>query len=55
MKAQTWKLWAIWFVLGLASGWLFLQIAGCNTISGIGQDLQDMSGPYVERAYGNGY
>ena len=38
MKAQTLKLWLIWFVLGLASGWLFLQIAGCNTAGAFVED-----------------
>lgn len=26
-----------------------LWIAGCNTISGIGRDLQSMSQPYIEQ------
>jgi len=35
------------FVLALV--WLTLQVSGCSTISGIGEDLQRLSSPYNNR------
>jgi len=41
--------WLLWLVICTAMlFWLLICQAGCHTISGIGQDLQDMTEDYVK-------
>ena len=48
MRQFLTRLVEVTFVLGLV--WICLNCTGCNTMHGIGSDMQDMSSAYVERS-----